>query len=575
MTGFASLERGAVVRGFLMAVLVVWMAFLGCTGSDSQAPQPDTPEPDPDLLVRYDFDVGFLDGDRWEEPVGLMPEDRQVRERNGSVQARGSASEAGSGEQAPIATVVGIDRPPQVALVYRAEISELSLPMSEKFRADPSLLDGIDVRGFLGLVTDVAGQRKKLPFFEPDSAIVTVEGDFSFDSTADGLTLDGVYLVLSAKEEAPRQVCNSVGSVLGRWKIEDVGFPITVELAVDDIALGVRAFRGDRELSLIPENESPPASAVSHGHSETWLSGGFAAIGAENVAGRSGAVVLESLSILLGETLVVPESPVDESLLSYFDFRSGFSADDWDDRSAEQVRDADPAGVSARGAGAGDVEGEQAVIITHELFERSPGERHRYAAVVNELRVSLLEETLTEDGVVLRAVEDPETMPEGFDGADTRGLFGVVSESGSADQPLIPFFERDAVIVTIEGDFSYDNGVVLDGVSVVLSAKEGANRAVVNATQMAIGRWSVQEPKFPMRVELAIGDDEFAVSVEHNGEMLPLLPDVGSADPSRIPHDFSGQWMRDGFLLLGAENVVGRFGETVFSSFEARLNESE
>lgn len=201
----------------------------------------------------------------------------------------------------------------------------------------------------------------------------------------------------------------------------------------------------------------------------------------------------------------------------------------------EQVRDAfNGTAVVISSASA---PGDQAVISSRNMFERDENATFLYRLIVRELLPP-------EDG---DGLPDPSMVRD--DRAEVRTFFGAVS--ATAERRAIPYFEPNAALLTLVGDYVLRRGrVTLESVSLVLSAKSNQPRSRVG-TDVQFSRWLLNElPSFPLILEFAIGPEFMRVGVYN--EFYDELELIG--EPPTVRHSFGSDWLTDSLLVIGAEN---------------------
>lgn len=215
-------------------------------------------------------------------------------------------SMVGDGEQGVISTTDPLSRVDNTPLVYRLELLKLD-PTADLVGEGPEVLATLAVvsgnpnqSGDFRTVEVVEGKYNdsRTPYYSADAAVLTFEGDFSKDDNG-VISLSKVSLVLSGKQgipgSGPNGQVNSGEGVILELALSFTNapvpeFPLAMELAIDGRKISVGLFDA-------LGNSLLEAADTEHLFDEEWLNNAYVAVGAENVAKRGGAALLDALIV--------------------------------------------------------------------------------------------------------------------------------------------------------------------------------------------------------------------------------------------------------------------------------------
>lgn len=215
-------------------------------------------------------------------------------------------------------------------------------------------------------------------------------------------------------------------------------------------------------------------------------------------------------------------------------------------RQVRDFRDGRAVAITSKNAG-----GEHGFIASKDAISRKPGR-----SLVYRTKVLAILPPEKDDGSLNGALVGA--------GPEVRSFIGVVS--GEDERAKIPYFEADAVLLTFEGDFAHNKQLdvaTLSKVTLVLSAKQAKPATEVNSQKSVKARWEFTRlPVFPIELELTVGESALAVRViGQDGKSFPL-----KGSKTTLTHGFTKEWLKNGHVVLGAENIDGHAGASAFDS---------
>jgi len=451
---------------------------------------------------------------------------------DGSVVA---LSRANTMEQTYLASASMIPRfNPNNSLTFNLEIDEISPPDNDSF-----VREGPEVRAFFGVVDNhpLAFAVPKNNLHAKRAAILTIEADYK--KSAGNVILDSISLILSVKDQAEYGPLNSSNDVVGRWKLKNIPhFPLNVQFTLDQNAWSVNVPGASLEGGRTTQ---------AHIFGKDWVNLPYPIIGGENSDGSHygayGAMRFKSLSVREGSAITGTEVLLGEAFTRYFLERNfNRSLSGW-------VRD---------------YRQNEALLFSNKI----PNEVQDQ--IYSKHPLTLSEGNRLNYRVKVKSLKPPENKHLN---GKVRSYFGFVTDTGEIDDfasddnrtneafRLLPYFSKDAVLLTMEGDFDPDSQN-LTNVALVLSVKNNARMSPVNSIESVLGYWNVERvPSFPITVELSMTANNLSVQAwDKFGYELTL-----QGDSQVLPHKISDRLLQS-HAVLGAESVGESFGVTIIDS---------